>query len=113
MNFRVSQRSGVTILALDGNLLGGPDAGRLRKKVDELLEAGKNQIVLDAARVEFMNSSGLAMMIGALNAVRSAGGDLAVANASEKLATVITVTRLGGLFRLYDSVAAAASALRT
>ncbi len=112
MNFKTSQQGGATVIELDGNLLGGPDAGLLKNKLRELVESGKKQIVVDLHAVEFMNSSGLAMLINALTTMKSAGGGLKIANASEKIAALIKVTKLSGMFENYTSVADAAAAFK-
>jgi anti-sigma B factor antagonist len=112
MTFSTSQKSGVTILRLSGNLLGGPDAGALKTRLLELAEAGKKKIVLDLREVEFMNSSGLAMLINSMTTIRNAGGDLKLANASSKISALITVTRLGSVLESYPSVEEAVAAVR-
>jgi anti-sigma B factor antagonist len=112
MMFTATQQSGVTIIRLSGNLLGGPDAGALKTKLHELVEAGKTRVVLDLREVEFMNSSGLAMLINAMTTVRNSGGDLKLANASAKIGALITVTRLGSVLQSYPSVEEAVAAVR-
>ncbi len=111
MTFTTTQQGGVTILRLSGNLLGGPDAGALKTALIKLVEAGKNRVVLDLREVEFMNSSGLAMLINSMTTVRTSGGDLKLANASVKIGALITVTRLGSVLQNYPSVEEAVAAL--
>ena len=113
MKLKTTARGGVTVLSLDGNLLGGPDATALNTKLHELLEAGKLQIVLDLSQVQVMNSSGLGLMIGSVSAVKNAGGRLTIAGASAKLSAVFTVAKLGPLLETYPSVDAAAKSYKT
>lgn len=113
MKLKTAARGGVTVLSLDGNLLGGPDATALNTKLHELLEAGKTQIILDLSRVSIMNSSGLGLLIGGVSAVRDAGGRLTIAGASAKLSAVFTVTKLGPLLETYPTVDAAAKSYKT
>lgn len=112
MKFTMSHQAGVTVLRLSGSLLGGPDAGLLKSRLVDLIGAGKTRIVLDLREVEFMNSSGLAMLINSLTAVRNGGGDLKLANASAKISTLITVTRLTDVLQSYPSVEEAVAALK-
>jgi len=107
MTFKIIQHGPVTVIELDGNLMGGPDASSLNSKLHELVEGGRKQIVIDLARVQFMNSSGLGLLIGGVSALKNAGGALKIANASEKIATLITITKLGSVFQQYPSVNAA------
>ena len=54
-----------------------------------------------------MNSSGLGMLIGALTSVRNAGGDLRLAAVSGRVHTLLTVTKLIGVFQVFETSDAA------
>jgi anti-sigma B factor antagonist len=112
MKFKTTQQTGVTVIALQGNLMGGPDATVLNGKLHELIEARKTNVVIDLKGVEFMNSSGLGLLIGGVSTMRNAGGSLRFANASEKISGLITITKLGALFDMYPSVDAAVAAIK-
>ena len=107
MELAVVQRGTVSVITLAGNLMGGPDASLLNGKLHELVEAGKKRIVIDMGGVQFMNSSGLGLLIGGVSALKNAGGALKIANASQKIATLITITKLGTVLQTYPSVDAA------
>lgn len=107
MELTSTQRGSVTIIALQGNLMGGPDASQLNTKLHELAESGKKQIVIDLSGVQFMNSSGLGLLIGGVSALKNAGGSLRIANASEKILSLITITKLGSVLQTYPSIEAA------
>jgi anti-sigma B factor antagonist len=51
-----------------------------------------------------MNSSGLGMLIGALTTVRNAGGNLKLARASDKIQSLLVVTKLVSVFEHHDTV---------
>lgn len=104
MTITSAQRGTATVIQLSGNLLGGPDAASLKNRLHELIESGKKHVVVDLKGVEFMNSSGLAMLINSLTTMKNAGGDLKIANASEKITTLIKVTKLAGMFPNHSSV---------
>jgi anti-sigma B factor antagonist len=107
MTLTTSDHGKVTVIHLQGNLMGGPDATTLNNKLHELVDAGKRQIVIDLAAVEFMNSSGLGLLIGGVSALKNSGGALRLANASEKIASLFTITKLTGLLQTFPSVQAA------
>ena len=89
--------------------MGGPDAVSLNEKLHELIDAEKTHIVVDLGKVKFMNSSGLGMLIGALTTMRKAGGDLVIANATDKIESLLIVTKLITVFKHYKSVDEAAA----
>jgi anti-sigma B factor antagonist len=112
MKLTSSNHKDVTVIHLQGNLMGGPDATALNAKLHELVEAGKKQIVIDLRGVEFMNSSGLGLLIGGVSALKNAGGSLKLANASEKINALIKITKLSSLFESYPSVEAAVESVK-
>ena len=107
MNFTASQHGPVTVITLEGNILGGPDGTILNSKLHELIDGGVQRVVLDLGGVAFMNSSGLGMLIGGVTTMRNAGGGLKVANASGKIAGLITIAKLTSIVELYPSIDAA------
>ena len=76
----------------------------LNDEVRKLVDGGKKKFVIDMSSVEHINSSGLGMLIASLNAVRQAGGDLKVANASPRVLELLTITKLNQIFESYKSV---------
>lgn len=112
MKFTTSQAGTVTIIALDGNLMGGPDASSLNAKLHELVDAGTKQVVIDLAKVQFMNSSGLGLLIGGASLMKNAGGGLKLINASEKIMALIKITKLSSVFESYPSLDAAVSSFK-
>lgn len=104
MEFKIKQEKGVTVIALKGKVVGGPDASQLLQQLHDLTDRGKKKIVVDLGGVELMNSSGLGMLIGGLTSVRNAGGDLKLANASSKILSLFTITKLSKVFSHYRSV---------
>lgn len=110
MKSSTTQQGNVTVITLEGNLMGGPDASTLNSTLHQLLGEGTRRVVLDLSGVQFINSSGLGLLIGGVNAMRSAGGSLKVAGASEKVRTLIKITKLEQIFELYSTVAEAVAA---
>ncbi len=103
MNFNVSERYNCVVIEFKGNVMGGPDAVSLNEKLHELIEEDKTNIVADLGKVKFMNSSGLGMLIGGLTTMRKAGGDLRIANASDKIESLLVITKLVTVFKHFRS----------
>ena len=104
MGFNLSERYNSVILEFKGDVMGGPDAVALNEKLHELIDQGKKNIVVDLGGVKFINSSGLGMLIGALTTMRKAGGDLRLARASEKIESLLIVTKLVTVFRNFKTL---------
>lgn len=104
MSFNVSERYNCVIIEFKGNVMGGPDAVSLNEQLHELIENEKTNIVVNLEKVKFMNSSGLGMLIGALTTMRKAGGDLRIANATDKIESLLIITKLISVFKHYKSL---------
>ena len=104
MSFNTSERYGSVVIEFKGNVMGGPDAVSLNEKLHELIDAGKTNIVVDLGKVKFMNSSGLGMLIVGLTTMRKSGGDLRLANSTDKIQSLLIVTKLITVFKNFDSV---------
>jgi len=104
MSFKSNERWNCVVIEFNGNVMGGPDAVSLNEKLHELIDSGKKNIVVDLSNVKFMNSSGLGMMIGALTTMRNAGGDLRIANATDKIESLLIITKLITVFQHFRSL---------
>lgn len=104
MNFNVSERYNCVVIEFKGKVMGGPDAVSLNEKLHELIEKDQTNVVVDLGKVKFMNSSGLGMLIGGLTTMRKAGGDLRIANATDKIESLLVVTKLITVFKNFKSL---------
>ncbi len=104
MNLSSKEIDGITVVALEGSVLGGPDATMLNDTLHKLTEKRKKKVVVDLSGVQSMNSSGLSMLITGLTTVKNAGGDLKIAAASKKIASLLVITKLSTVFELYPTV---------
>ncbi len=104
MKFKTSEKNSVTIISLQGNIMGGPDANLLNELLHKLVAQGKKKIVLDLKGVKLMNSSGLGMLIAALTTMKNASGNLKLASASKKIENLLIITKLVNIFEIYKTV---------
>jgi anti-sigma B factor antagonist len=112
MKFKTTQQGTVTVIHVQGNMMGGPDAGALIEKLHAAVAAGKIRIVVDLSGVDFMNSSGLSILIGGAGLMKTAKGKLVLAGASPKIASLFKITKLGPLFDQYATAEEAVTQLK-
>lgn len=93
---------GVVILAVERNLKGEGERS-LRERIDELMRDGQRQILIDLKSLPNMDSTELGRLIRCHLAVRQAGGRVRLCNLSEKVRTLMKLTRLDTVLDLYDS----------
>ncbi len=103
MKFNIKMREGIAIIVLEGDMVGGPDATLLSEKFRDLIGAGTNRIVLDMEQVDYMNSSGLGILIAGVTTVRNSGGELKLLHLIKKLRDLLRITKLHRVFEIYEN----------
>lgn len=103
-----TEHNGFAVLAVQGEV-DVYTAPQLREQLITLVDAGQRKIVVDLEGVEFLDSTGLGVLVGGLKRVRSAGGDLALVCTQRRILKVLEITGLTKVFAIHDSVDAATS----
>ena len=104
MNLKEKEQDGIVVLELSGKIMGGPDATLLNEKLHELIDKGKSTVVADLAKVSWMNSSGLGILIAGLTTMRNNDGDLKLSNVTDKIQSLLMITKLITVFETFNSV---------
>ena len=82
-------------------------ADLLREPLDECLDKGFNRLVVDCSRLEFCDSTGLNVLLGARLKAEAAGGGVHLAAMLPVVARVFEITGADAVFTVHDTVAAA------
>ena len=85
-------------------------APKLRECITGLVDEGHRDLVVDLEKVEFMDSTGLGVLVGGLKRVRTHEGSLALVCTQERLLKIFRITGLSKVFPIHDSQSAALSA---
>jgi anti-sigma B factor antagonist len=87
------QTDGDAVIALDGelDLASAPDLAEL---ASELVRNGAGNIIVDAQRLSFCDSSGLRILVSIANDLRPAGGRVAIVNPQPIVLRVLELTGL-------------------
>jgi len=104
MKIKTNEKYEAVIIELKGNVMGGDDTKNFNDLLHKLIEEDKKQIVVDLSGVKFMNSSGLGMLIGGLTTVKKSEGQLKLACVTEKIESLLIITKLITIFESFDSV---------
>jgi anti-sigma B factor antagonist len=102
MKFDDFVESDIVVLDISGKIMGGEETTMFHGKIHEYISGNKKNFVVDMAKVDWMNSVGLGMLISALTTVKNAGGRLVLTNIT-KIESILTITRLISVFEHYDS----------
>ncbi|MGH9190254.1 MAG: STAS domain-containing protein [Acidimicrobiales bacterium] len=102
----VAERDGYSVLSVRGEV-DVYTAPKFRERLIELVSDGKYRIVVDLQGVDFLDSTGLGVLVGGLKRLRSHDGDLALVCTQGRILKVFEITGLTKVFSIYDSVDAA------
>lgn len=75
-----------------------------RSELIRLIEQGGNRIVLDLLGVDFMDSSGLSVLVSGKRRTHEREGDLRLVCANGPVRKILNVTGLDKIFSIYSSV---------
>lgn len=104
MKIKTIEKYGAVVIELKGNVMGGDDTKEFNDLLHKLVDGGKLNVIVDLSDVKFMNSSGLGMLIGGLTTMKKANGSLKLARVSEKIESLLIITKLITIFESYESV---------
>jgi len=85
-------------------------APKLRDKITELVNAGHHSLLVDLEQVEFLDSTGLGVLVGGLKKVRAQDGSMSLICSQDRLLKIFRITGLAKVFTIHDSEADALSA---
>ncbi|HEY3295842.1 MAG TPA: STAS domain-containing protein [bacterium] len=104
MKFSNTVRDGILVFSLKGKIMGGPESAAFHEELRKSVAGGQRKVILDLGEVEWMNSSGLGLLISALTTVRAGGAEMKLARATDKITSLLVITKLNSVFEAYPDV---------
>ena len=104
-----SEAPGFTVIEISGEI-DVYTAPKLREKLISLVEAGSYQLIVDMEGVEFLDSTGLGVLVGGLKRVRAHDGLIDLVCTQSRILRIFRITGLNKVFSIYDTVPEAIAA---
>ena len=79
-------------------------APKLREALLNLVESGNHRLIVDMEGVEFLDSTGLGVLVGGLKRVRAHDGSLDLVCTQERILKIFRITGLTKVFGIHDTV---------
>ena len=96
-------KDGIEIVDVEGEI-DVYTAPRLRELLIELVNTGFYQLVVNMEKVEFLDSTGLGVLVGGLKRVRAHDGSLDLVCTQERILKIFRITGLTKVFGIHDTV---------
>lgn len=107
MKVNIRSEGEVSVVDLSGKITIGEGDVVLRETVETLLKEGRSKIVLNLARISYMDSAGIGELVACYKRSREKGGQLKLLNPSGKVYDLLQLTKLEEIFETFKDEGAA------
>ncbi len=102
--YSINEKPNYTLVSIGGRLIEKDAAEPLIAEVEKLISEGKNKIVVYGKRLDYMNSSGLGVLLHVLTKARNSGGEAVLCELSKKVKQLFIITKLTSVYSVLDSL---------
>jgi anti-sigma B factor antagonist len=88
-------------------------APRLRDRLNEVVGSGQRHLVVDLTKVDFLDSTGIGVLVGVYRRLVRTDGSLVLVCPREKLLKILRIAGMDMIFKIYASVPEATAASPT
>ena len=112
MKIKKKEKNGITVLELSGEMYGGPDNMKLIDMISDLINEKKLDLVISLAKVKWISSTGLGILVSARSRYAKDGGVIKLCHPNDRVLGILQVTRLNLIFDVFDSEEEAIASLK-
>lgn len=101
---RTTTESGVRVLAVRGEFVGGSETDQLREALAaEASTEGGGNLLIDLEHTTYLNSTALGVLIAAHTNFTKRGATLALCNVSKNIENLFVITKLVLVFNVFET----------
>jgi anti-sigma B factor antagonist len=100
LSLQMRRAGEIVVIACQGTIVGGPETHELEQMIRGLLPLEPN-IVVNVEQVTFLDSAGVGVLVKFLHRTRNASGDLKLCCVPPRMAEVLRITKLAGIFDVH------------
>ena len=86
--------SGATVVELEGMLVLGHESEKVESMIEKLVREGKKKIIVDLAKVSYVDSSGIGILVGSLGHCKRGKGAMRLIGVRNHLLHIMQITRV-------------------
>jgi anti-sigma B factor antagonist len=102
-DYKSSKQNNINLFRLDGELIDRNQAKELLAETEAAITKGENKILLNLKELQYINSSGLNVLINILTKARKASGEVIICNVNKKIGELLIITKLDSIFKVSAS----------
>jgi len=101
------QSGDATVLVLTGDITMDDGDLAFRQKVHELIDKGQVKLIVDLAGMNYIDSSGIGMLVAKVQTVRQKQGDIKLVRLTRRTQSLLSMLKLAMVFETFDDEEAA------
>jgi len=107
MKLATRKAGDVAILDVEGKIMSGEGDVEIKKAVDTLIQQGHKKVLLNLAKVPYLDSAGLGEIIRCFTALRKSGGHFGLLSPNKRVLDLLSITKLLNVFDCFDNESSA------
>jgi len=111
-NYSITKEQDVCVIHLQGTLLDKAQAIAMIEELTELMEEGIVKVILSMEEFQYINSTGLNVLINILTKARKQGGEAIITAVPSKINELLIITKLNMVFVVTSTLAEAMEKLK-
>ncbi len=103
--YKIKKEENLLNISLVGSLINKQQVEILLDDLTFELSQKSIKVVINLSKMEYMNSTGLNILINILTLTRNKGGEVVLANIPARINKLLVITKLDSVFEIKDSIA--------
>jgi anti-sigma B factor antagonist len=103
-SFEINKEDQLIHISLEGNLMSKQQVQDLLNEIDFFFNEGVKKIIIDLSKMQYMNSTGLSILINIFTQARNKGGEVIITNIPDKINQLLIITKLNSIFNIEETV---------
>lgn len=101
MEIKFTSAGDVKVVGLEGKM-DSQGFNMVEKKIVDLIDQGARKILLDFAKLEYINSAGLRILIIAANKIKEVEGELRLCSPNKLVKEIFAISGFEKIFQIFD-----------
>lgn len=103
-SFEIKKEDSIVLISLKGNLMNKVQIQPILDDIEHYANEGSKKLIISLTDMEYMNSSGLSVLINIFTQARNQGGEVIITNIPEKINQLLVITKLNSIFNIEKTV---------
>ena len=102
MEIERREKEGIVILDVSGRIVLGEPASIIRNSMREITDSGVKDVILNMEKVDYIDSTGLGVLVMAATSLQKTGGALKLLNLNRRNIELMVMTKLSTILEIFN-----------